>query len=86
MAGATLRSLSLPRFALRRDEAAASLAISPSLFDAWVDQGRMPKGKRIGGVMLWDAERIRAAWSALVDAEEPKPEDDGKNPFDHMVA
>lgn len=85
MAGATLRSLSLPRFALRRDEAAASLAISPSLFDTWVEQGRMPKGRRIGGVMLWDAERVRLAWLALADADEPKPEDD-RNPFDHLVA
>lgn len=86
MAGATLRSLSLPRFALRRDEAAASLAISPSLFDAWVEQGRMPKGKRIGGVMLWDAERVRSAWLVLADAEEPGPDEAGENPFDHLVA
>jgi len=83
MAGATLRSLSLPRFALRRDEAAASLAISPGTFDKWIDEGKMPKGRKVGGVMLWDAERIRAAWHELIDADDQK--DDGENPFDHMV-
>lgn len=84
-AGATLRSLSLPRFAFRRDEVAASLAISPSLFDNWVDDGLMPQGRKIGGVMLWDVECIRIAWQALNDAEAGKG-DDGDNPFDNMVA
>lgn len=45
MAAATLREISIPRFALRRDEAAASLAISPTLFDNWVSEGKMPKGR-----------------------------------------
>lgn len=83
MVPATLRSLSLPRFALRRDEAAASLAISPSSFDVWVANGMMPRGKRVRGMMLWDVERIRAAWLELVEQDEPK--DEGANPFDHMV-
>ncbi len=86
MAGPSLRVSSLPRFALRRDEAAASLAISPSLFDLWIKQGRMPEGKRVGGVMLWDVEAIRAAWQGLNDADERKGEDEGENPFDHLVA
>jgi predicted DNA-binding transcriptional regulator AlpA len=85
MGHSNLRSQSVPRFALRRDEAAASLAISPSLFDSWVAAGRLPKGKRIGGVVLWDAGRLYAALQDLFDADEPKP-DDGENPFDHLVA
>lgn len=83
MVPATLRSLSLPRFALRRDEAAASLAISPASFDAWVANGIMPQGKKVRGIVLWDAERIRAAWVNLVESDETKT--DGANPFDHMV-
>ena len=83
MVPSTLRSLSLPRFALRRDEAAASLAISPASFDVWVANGIMPRGKKVRGVMLWDAERIRMAWLELVEADEPEP--DSANPFDHMV-
>lgn len=84
MAGASLRELSLPRFAMRRDEAAASLAISPSLFDNWVDEGKMPKGYKIGGVMLWDTEQIRSAWMRL--AETIIPDDQGENPYDRIVA
>ncbi len=85
MAGHTLRSLSLPRFALRRDEAAAALAISPSLFDNWIHDGLMPEGRKIGGVVLWDAELIRAAWQSL-NERATKSVDDGENPFDNMVA
>ncbi|SCB53086.1 helix-turn-helix transcriptional regulator [Rhizobium lusitanum] len=85
-AGATLRSLSLPRFALRRDEVAASLAISPSLFDSWVHEGLMPEGRKIGGVVLWDTELIRAAWQALNEYRESHADDGGENPFDNMVA
>lgn len=44
------RDMSLPRFALRREEAAASLAISPTLFDAWIDGGLIPPGRKVGGV------------------------------------
>lgn len=82
MVAATLRSLSLPRFALRRDEAAAALAISPSTFDTWVKLGLMPEGQRPRGtgVVLWDAERIRTAWLALIDADEVTPED-GESPY-----
>ncbi|MDW9626508.1 DNA-binding protein [Sinorhizobium meliloti] len=82
--GATLRELSLPRFALRRDEAAASLAISPSLFDIWIKEGRMPKGRKIGGVMLWDTEEIRHAWQHLADIGDTADEDE--NPYDRVVA
>lgn len=82
MGKVSLRELSLPRFALRRDEAAASLAISPTLFDDWVSDGLMPKGRKIGGVVLWDAHEVRDHWIALRDG-------DGcarKNPFDKVVA
>lgn len=82
----SLREISIPRFALRRDEAAASLAISPSLFDNWVHDGLMPEGRKIGGVVLWDAELIRVAWQSLNEAATAKPVDSGENPFDNMVA
>lgn len=53
-------------------------------FDTWVKDGLMPEGKRVRGVMLWDAERVRAAWQALIDQDDSK-KDDGVNPFDQMV-
>lgn len=83
MGAVSLREISIPRFALRRDEAAASLAISPSTFDNWIGEGKMPKGRKIGGVTLWDAESIRTAWLNLADIEEPLPETD--NPYEGIV-
>lgn len=83
MAHASLREISIPRFALRCDEAAASLAISPSTFDNWIGEGKMPKGRKIGGVTLWDAESIRTAWLNLADIEEPQPDTD--NPYEGIV-
>jgi predicted DNA-binding transcriptional regulator AlpA len=74
------RDLSLPRFALRRDEAAAALAVSGTKFDEWVADGRMPKGRKIDGVVLWDTEEIREAWERLRDGNY------SKNPFDGIVA
>lgn len=82
MGSATPREMSLPRFALRRDEAAASLAISPTLFDEWVSDGRMPKGRKIGGVVLWDTQEVRDHWISLRDGDVV-----GKaNPFNGVVA
>jgi predicted DNA-binding transcriptional regulator AlpA len=74
------RDLSLPRFALRRDEAAASLGISTTKFDEWVADGRMPKGRKIDGVVLWDVNEIREAWERLRDGTH------SRNPFDGVIA
>lgn len=75
----SLRSISIPRFALRRPEAAASLGISEGLFDNWVKEGRMPKGRKIDGVVLWDTRQVAAAWDSLID------EGVRANPFDRVV-
>jgi predicted DNA-binding transcriptional regulator AlpA len=76
----SLREMSLPRFALRREEAAASVAISVTKFDQWCADGRMPKGRKIDGIVLWDAQEIREAWERLRDGHH------SKNPFDGIVA
>jgi predicted DNA-binding transcriptional regulator AlpA len=82
MSGTSLspRDLSLPRFALRRDEAAASLAISETTFDKWVELKRMPRGHKIDGVMLWDTQEVREYWNRLKDG------DSVNNPFDGVTA
>jgi predicted DNA-binding transcriptional regulator AlpA len=72
--------LSLPRFALRRDEAAASLAISETTFDKWVELKRMPPGHKIDGVVLWDTQEVREYWNRL------KSGDSANNPFDGVTA
>jgi predicted DNA-binding transcriptional regulator AlpA len=74
------RDLSLPRFALRRDEAAASVAVSETKFDEWCEDGRMPKGRKIDGVVLWDTQEVRSAWEALKNGEA------SNNPFNKVVA
>jgi predicted DNA-binding transcriptional regulator AlpA len=77
-----LREASLPRYALRRDEAATSISISPSLFDQWIQLGLIPKGRKIRGVVLWDAEELRQAWHTMRDnADAPQ-----ENPFDGVTA
>ena len=63
----SLRELSLPRFALRREEAAASIGVSPTKFDEWCADGRMPKGRKVDGVVLWDTGEILEAWERLRD-------------------
>lgn len=75
----TLREQSLPRFALRREEAAASLSVSPSTFDKWVGDGRMPKGRKVDGITLWDTDEIREHWISLRDGSI------GTNPLDNLV-
>jgi hypothetical protein len=74
------RDLSLPRFALRRDEAAASVAVSPTKWDEWVNDGRMPKGRKIDGVVLWCTQEVFEAWERM------KGGDRADNPFDRVVA
>ncbi|WGD31870.1 hypothetical protein AncyloWKF20_08640 [Ancylobacter sp. WKF20] len=68
MSARSLRQQTLPRFALRRDEAAASLSVSPSTFDNWVAEGKMPAGLKIGAIMLWDVQAIHDHWQALREA------------------
>ena len=79
----SIRAASIPRFALRCNEAAASLGISPSLFKVWIKAGRMPQGRPVDGVVLWDVEEIRIAWQTL--SEPVTDADDGENPFDNVV-
>jgi hypothetical protein len=74
------RDLSLPRFAVRRDEAAASVGVSETKFADWVAAGKMPKGHKIDGVVLWDVQELRESWLRLRDGL------DQNNPFDRVVA
>lgn len=85
MARSSLREITLPRFAMRREEAASTVGVSPSKFDDWVKQKRMPAPIRADGVTLWDVEAVREAWEAMRDSASP-PVDDGPNPFDNLVA
>ena len=67
-----------PCLAMRAKKAAQSLDVSLSTFLTWVDQEKMPKPFKIGGVALYDFEAVRNAWEALKAAH---PNDDA-NPWD----
>jgi len=53
---------------LSREESATYIGVSPSKFDAMVDDERMPQPKVIDGRHIWDRHALDAAFSALPDA------------------
>lgn len=61
------RAQSQPRRGLRREEAAAYLGFSARKFDELVADGRMPRPKRIDGVIVWDIHRLDQAFDELPD-------------------
>lgn len=61
---------------LSRVEAATYVGISPTLFDAMVSDGRMPRPKEINGRSIWDRLALDKAFTALPTAG-GKPGDDG---------
>lgn len=71
---------SLPPRGLSREEAAAYIGVSASLFDMLVKDGRMPVPKRINARTVWDRVQLDAAFSAL-------PSNDTRvNPWDDIAA
>jgi predicted DNA-binding transcriptional regulator AlpA len=58
-------SHSLAPRGLSREQAAAYIGVSPSLFDTLVKDGRMPPPKRINARTIWDRIQIDAAFAAL---------------------
>ncbi len=72
---------SLPPRGLSREEAAAYVGISPSLFDLMVKDGRMPGPKRINSRTVWDRLKLDAAFDAL-----PSNDPSMMNPWDEVAA
>ncbi|CAO4132547.1 hypothetical protein OFEAOIEE_LOCUS266 [Methylorubrum extorquens] len=72
---ADLLPQSLPPLGLSRVESAAYIGVSASLFDAMVQDGRMPLPKRINTRTVWARLRLDAAFAALPDEDSDK--DDG---------
>ena len=68
--------LSLAPRGLSRVRSAAYIGVGPSLFDAMVDDGRMPKPKRINGRVIWDRVEIDFAFDALPHKDEANPWDE----------
>jgi predicted DNA-binding transcriptional regulator AlpA len=65
----SLLPLSLPPRGLSREQAAAYVGVSPSLFDMLIKDGRMPAPKRINSRVIWDRLKLDAAFDALADTD-----------------
>jgi predicted DNA-binding transcriptional regulator AlpA len=69
--------LSLAPRGLSRGQAAAYVGVGVTKFDQMVDDGRMPRPKRIDGRLVWDRVRLDEAFEELDDDRGPKNEWDG---------
>jgi predicted DNA-binding transcriptional regulator AlpA len=65
---------------LSREQAAAYVGVSPSLFDTLVKDGRMPAPKHINARTVWDRLQLDAAFAALPSNDAPA------NPWDEIAA
>src|SRR5262245_37026804 len=61
---------------LSRYEAASYIGIGVSLFDELVNDGRMPKPKRINARTVWDRRKLDEAFDALDDDAQANPWND----------
>lgn len=72
---ANILPASCPPRGLSRQESAAYLGISPSLFDELVKTGEAPKSKRFRGRVVWDRLKLDLMF-------EENDHAGGRNPFD----
>ncbi len=71
----SLLPASLPPRGVAREQAAAYLGIGASLFDRLMEQGVLPKPKRLAGRKVWDVRALDRAFDALPDEGESNPWD-----------
>lgn len=67
---------SLPPRGLNREEAAAYIGVSTTKFDDMVQDGRMPKPKRIDSRRVWDLRKLDSAFDKLPGDEGPSSDED----------
>jgi predicted DNA-binding transcriptional regulator AlpA len=66
--------LSLAPRGLSRVQAAEYIGVGVTKFDEMVDDGRMPRPKRIDGRLVWDRVKLDEAFDALDDDTRQKNE------------
>lgn len=59
----------IPRRGLSREEAAMYVGVGATKFDAMVEDGRMPKPKRVDARKVWDVRKLDLAFEALPDED-----------------
>ena len=70
MSNRTLERLPLIRRGLKLEDAAAWVGVGRTKFLAMVDDGRMPRPRRIDGVRVWDVKDLDVAFDDLpIDGE-----------------
>ncbi|WP_431310988.1 helix-turn-helix transcriptional regulator [Methylobacterium nigriterrae] len=77
---------SLPPRGVCREEAAAYVGVSASLFDILVKDGRMPPPKRINARKVWDRNRLDAAFASLPDDGEVNTRAMKSDPWANLAA
>jgi predicted DNA-binding transcriptional regulator AlpA len=58
---------SLPPRGLSHVEAATYIGVSPTTFAVMVEDGRMPRPKRVGNRRVWDRTALDLAFASLPD-------------------
>jgi predicted DNA-binding transcriptional regulator AlpA len=66
-AAADLANAGLAPRGLSREQAAAYVGVGVTLFDAMVDDGRMPRPKRLNARLVWDRLQLDRAFEAIPD-------------------
>ena len=64
---------------LARDDAAAYIGIGSTLFDRLVSLGRLPKGARLDGRIIWDRRALDRVMDKLFD------ETDAADPYANVA-
>lgn len=63
--------VSLPPVGINREQAAALIGVSSTLFDRLVRDHRMPDARSIEGRLVWDVAEVVEAFRALPHRSEP---------------
>lgn len=64
----------LTKIGFRRPAAATFVGVSPTTFDSWVKEDKMPRPYRIGGVVIWRGDQLVEAFNRLTGVETGKLE------------
>ncbi|MHA6687713.1 hypothetical protein [Mesorhizobium sp. A556] len=73
---------SLPPIGINREQAAAFIGISASLFDQLVHAGKMPDARVIASRLVWDVSEIEEAFRAIPHRSEKVGIIEDVNPWD----
>jgi len=74
---------SLPPVGISREQAAAYIGVSATLFDRLINEGIMPDARMLHGRLVWDVTEVAAAFRAIPHRSEPARPLDGQGQGDN---